>query len=296
MRLCRSRKSRVDIFRYLSVILISIFTTYAILTRFHSPHESRSYSVNPEFSFWANGTDFKGELVTINPPQLFFFFSYFDQYPCPYYADRADLIAPEINRLAQFMRSFGSKIIFHTKTVPRTTTATTVSIPAIADNHLSETSPLLDDKCLFDDYNEKPHPSNGSIHHDLLYATSTDFFADSPETALKIALEQKAQIIVTGGMKCNQWLPSFFEQAKAVGIEPLYLYDLSDVAYFRAAQQSKLETHVDALKFFWGWLVKKGCKIVNHFYLLDREPKFAPFANFKFDGNTAAYYFKDYFG
>jgi hypothetical protein len=68
------------------------------------------------------------------------------------------------------------------------------------------------------------------------------------------------------------------------------------VAFFRAAQREKIDTHVQALKVFWAWIVKHGFKIVNHFFLIDREVNLRPVgAGIKWDGNKDAYYFKDYF-
>jgi hypothetical protein len=189
--------------------------------------------------------------ITADPYRLALYLNYFNQYPCPYYSDRADLIGPEVNRVAQLMRSFGSKIIFHTKTVPPTATSTTIFIPDIADNHINETSPLLEDKCLFGDFERNPVFVNGSIHRALRYSTSADFFADTHDMAVKIASDLNIEYLVVAGMKCNLWLPAFFEQLKSVGIEPLYLYDLSDVAFFRATQREQM-THMSRLSRFSG--------------------------------------------
>jgi hypothetical protein len=296
MRWLRLRHLRKGLLKYFLVAAFSITVTY-LVCEFAARYKRRLDPPVPrEFSFYANATEFKGILITTEPSKLAFFFSYFDSYPCPYYSDRADLIAPEINRLAQFMRSFGSPIIFHTKTIPHTPPRTRVPIPAVTENHLNVTSPLLQDKCLFGDFDRHPAPSNGSIHHALLYATNTDLFADSPTTAAKLALDLGAEFLVVGGMKCNQWLPAFFEQLRAVKIEPIYIYDLSDVAFFRAAQKEKVDTHNDALKLFWAWIAAAGFKIVNHFVFLDRLPMVRPVgAGGRFDGNKDAYYFKEFF-
>jgi hypothetical protein len=296
MRFLRLRHVRKGFLKYFLVVVTSITVTY-LVCEFAPRYKRRAEPpVAREFSFYANATDLKGVLITTDPSKLAFFFSYFGSYPCPYYSDRADLIAPEINRLAQFMRSFGSPIIFHTKTVPATRPQTSVSVPDIRDNHLNATSPLLEDKCLFGDFDKNPAPSNGSIHSALLYATNSDRFADSPATAARLAHDAGAEFLVVGGMKCNLWLPAFFEQLRAVKIEPIYLYDLSDVAFFRAAQKERVDTHNDALKLFWTWIAAAGFKIVNHFVFLDRLPMLRPAgAGTRFDGNKDAYYFKEFF-
>jgi hypothetical protein len=187
-------------------------------------------------------------------------------------------------------------VIFHTRTVPSSQTSTSIAIPEISDNHINETSPLLEDKCLFGDFDRFPIPSNGSIHRSIRYSTNSDWFADTHDRALKIVIDLNIEYLIVAGMKCNLWLPAFFEQLKELGIEPIYLYDLSDVAFLRAAQKEKIDTHVEALKKFWSWIIERGFKIVNHFFLIDREPLLRPKGgSIKWDGNKDAYYFKDYF-
>jgi hypothetical protein len=168
-RSCRPRQLRKDFLKDLITISVSIILTYLCRVYFFVPEPDIAIPTATDFAFYANGTDFKGVLINTDPSTIGIYLNYFDQYPCPYYSDRADLIGPEINRMAQLMRSFGSKIIFHTWTVPATRTFTTRAIPNATDNHINETSPLLVDKCLFDDFNEHPAPSNGSIHHAILY-------------------------------------------------------------------------------------------------------------------------------
>ena len=251
------------------------------------------------FSFEYNTTSYSKQILSENPKNIAIYLNYFDCYECPYYTDRADLIAPEINRMAQMMRAFNIPIIFHTKTVKESSILDDVQngIKIGEDLHLEETSPLLDDKCLFNDYNDNPAQCNGSIHHDILYSTSTDYFVNSHEHAVDIILKLGVKYVITGGMRCNYWLPPFFEALKNNFVKPIYLYDLSDVAFFRAAQKKKLDTHTKALAHFWNWIMKNYGATVNHFSLIDRLiPKDNFGKKIKFDGNKDAYYFYEYFG
>lgn len=247
------------------------------------------------FDFWANGTNLKGQLISAKAQEIAMYVDVASGYPCPYYLDRADLVAPELNRVAQFMRSFGSKIIFQTGKVAPSKVKVNRDIPVVTDNHLDETSPLLEDRCLFDDYNKDPAPVDTAIHHAFMYSSQEDYFVNERENAIRLALDAGAKYLIVCGMNCNQWLPAFFEQARSVGLQPLYLYDISDVTYFRATQGKKLETHVAAIEHFYHWLIKQGYLIVNHFMLIDRHPIGKSPYEYHFDGNMQAHYFRDYF-
>lgn len=246
------------------------------------------------FAFWTNSTDFRGEVVSVPPSEIMLYLNYHDGYSCAYYSDRADLITPEINRVAQFMRAFGAKIAFFTDTVTPTKITVDFSVKDIVDNHMEETSPLFEDKCLFSDPQIPPPQASGDIHRDILYSTQGDFFVDEHSKAVPLAVQLGVKYVIVAGMKCNLWMPALFEQFRTAGLSPIYMYDLSDVAFYREAQKEKLDTHVEALKHFWTWIVGHGYRIVNHFFLLDRHPPRNPIT-YKFDGNQDAYYFKNYF-
>lgn len=266
---------------------------------FMMPHKKTyNYNTDPsQFSFEVNYTSKARQPITVNPEKMVMYLDYFNSYKCPYYTDRADLICPEINRLAQFMRGFGTKIIFHTLTEKPTKTKSRTDFDMNIDLHLDETSPKLEDKCLYSDFNIKPAEENGSIHHDLKYSRNFDYFADTTETAAKIIEDLKVTHVIVGGMKCNYWLPRFIEHMKKIGVSLLYIYDLSDVVYFREAQVKVLDTHTKALSHFWNWVLKNGGAVVNHFSLLDRPiPKKSLSKDIDFDGNLDSYYFYEYAG
>ena len=244
------------------------------------------------FEFWTNSTGFRGELVSVDPKEILLYLNYGNAYACPYYSDRADLIAPEINRLAQFMRTFGAKVVFFTDAV-EPTHVNGGELEA-RDNHLDETSPLLDDRCLFEDFDKAPAQKSAAIHREILYSLAGDAFVDEHWKVVRLAAELGAKYVIVAGMRCNYWVPALFEQLREAGMSPVYVNDLSDVAFYREAQKARLDTHVDALRHFWTWLVNHGYLLVNHFYLLDRNRAENPVA-YKFDGNTDAYYFRDYF-
>jgi hypothetical protein len=56
----------------------------------------------------------------LDPRQAALYLNVTDRYACPCYSDRADLIAPELNRVAQFLRTFGVTIILYTSALPPT--------------------------------------------------------------------------------------------------------------------------------------------------------------------------------
>ena len=113
---------------------------------------------------------------------------------------------------------------------------------------------------------------------------------------VKLAKKLGVKNIIVGGMRCNFWLPPFFKSLKENGIKPFYIYDLSDVAYFRAAQRKKLDTHNKALEHFWKWVMSNYGAAVNHFSLIDRLiPRKNMGKKINFDGNKDAYYFIEYY-
>lgn len=235
------------------------------------------------------------ETITVEPTKLGLFLNYKNTYTCPYYLDRADLIAPEINRLAQQLRAFGSHIIFQTESEAPTPTNSNVEVKEFPLK-LDKTSPLFKDKCLYGPYDEEPSPLDGKIHHDILYSTTTDYFVAQISKVVDVAIDLKLSHVIVGGMKCNLWLPPLFSQLKSYGIQPIYIYDLSDVAYHRETQINKIDTHTKALEHFRKYLLKNDFQIVNHFTFIDRPFPTKPLGrNIKFNGNSKAYYHEDYF-
>ena len=309
--------------RKLQIILLITMASCAVLfmvKRFFNSFEKISgdtieisnsaNKANSGFIFEHNNSASSRTHIQIDPKKTALYLNYFDSYECPYYTDRADLIAPEINRLAQMMRAFGMSVIFYTHTVPESDLIQN-DIDGKEDEKLlminekpvdlsilklDETSPKLEDKCLYTDYNNNPAPCNGTIHHDIKYSTKQDFFVSNHVHGVKLAKKLGIENLIVGGMRCNYWLPPFFEMLKNENIKTFYIWDLSDVAYFRASQLPKLDTHNKALAHFWTWVVKNYGATVNHFALIDRLVPKIPQKDFEFDGNPNAYYFYEYFG
>jgi hypothetical protein len=231
---------------------------------------------------------------TIDPAKLALYLDFFDRYPCPYYTDRADLIAPEINRLAQFLRSFGSKVVLRTATVLPTPVSEVADLKNFTDNHMDDTSPLFADKCLFDEFTEHPARSSGAVHHDIRYSTASDLFADSHRHAARLGVQLNVSHVLVAGMLCNLWVPSFFETLTAAGIVPMWLTDLSDVAFHRPSQVGRLKTHSEAITLFQEWLLGRGYATVDHWSILAHAHPPSP-AAVALDGNKAAFHFDWYF-
>lgn len=302
---------------------LACFTFYLLFLRTNK--DNLSNALPTEFILLVNKSKNSQETLQLDPSKIGLYLNYHDTYSCPYYTDRVDLIAPEINRLAQFCRALGISIIFNSKTDeptkidPQVKSEVDETVKTRISLHLQETSPLVQDKCLYEDFDANPTYSNGSIHHQILYSTSNDLFVSINEynhdlnsdnfeqidgsysknshiDVVYLAKQKHLTHLIVGGMKCNMWMSPLFEQLKEVGIQPIYLYDLSDVVFLRSAQQEKIDTHLIALRHFWTWINKKYGMIVNHFDILDRP--FIPSSsgpNIYFDGNPNAYSFKEYF-
>lgn len=221
-----------------------------------------------------------------------------ESYSCPYYSDRADLIVPEINRVAQFLRSYGSKIIFYDETkqekkfLSRPYSKTDDNDP----QDLKITSPYFVDKCLFSDFDVLPFQTNYSIHHGILYSSKFDHFLTSHYDLIDLAKALNLTHILMAGMRVNLWMTDLIKKLKKFNIEPLYLWDLNDVAYYKKTQNKVFETHVDAQKAYINYLINNSVRLVNHFSILDRPYLDQPYmADTIFDGNSNAYYFKHFF-
>ncbi|OHT07509.1 hypothetical protein TRFO_24255 [Tritrichomonas foetus] len=288
--------------RYASVVSFAFLICLLIIPLFrtsnvkHISTNKKSFSPPTSFTFDVNISSKQQEKITVDPKKLGLYLNYHDTYSCPYYTDRVDLIAPEINRLAQFCRSFGITLIFNSLVEPPSKFTKIKNLIENPPLHLDETSPLVQDKCLYEDFDINPIYTNGTIHHEILYSTSSDLFVNNHSNSVHLAIEKGLTHIIVGGMKCNMWLPPLFEQFSSAGIQPIYLYDLSDVVFLRELQKEKLDTHMDALKHFWKWINKKYGMITNHFSLLDRPTLRQPLGrNTNFDRNVEAYLFKEYF-
>ena len=239
------------------------------------------------------------------------YLNYQEQYSCPYYTDRADMIAPEINRLAQFLRSFGSPIIFYVDANAITfdfsdqyddidfdqkPSPYNSEIDISEKQHLNETSPKFKDLCLFKDFDSAPLQPNYSVHHSIKYSTSSDYFISNHNDLIKKAKELKLSHVFLVGIRSNLWMTSLIENLQQSGIEPLYLWDLGDVAFSKETQSDVFETHNIAREHYLNYLIKHGVRIVNHYAILDRKYLDKPYGkDIDFDGNHDAYYFSHYF-
>ncbi|KAK8893443.1 hypothetical protein M9Y10_021865 [Tritrichomonas musculus] len=328
------RRDTIDL-RYIVLAVLSALVCFMfylmISTTFFEKSQNHNYDYkSDQFSLIVNLSSSLQKTLSLNPQKVGLYFNYHNTYSCPYYTDRVDLIAPEINRISQFCLSFGMTIIFNSLTDAPTPINPTIksqidqSINSKLPLHLDETSPLVKDNCLYEEFDTNPIPLNGSIHHDILYSTQSDLFVsvneydsiDKPNkndkdevfnyencykynshiNVVYLAKERGLTHLIVGGMKCNMWLPPLFEQLKKAGIQPIYLYDLSDVVFLRSAQLTALDTHTIALKKFWTWINEKYGMILNHFDILDRPLSPKPFArNTRFDGNQDAYSFREFF-
>lgn len=254
-------------------------------------HKSRTVT-RKGFYFNYYGKNNRVSEIEIEPFNIGLFLNFHENYACPYYTDRADIICPEINRLAQVLRAFGSKIIFYTQEEMPFKTDSTNDNQYFDEQFLNETSPDLKDICLYSDYNEEPSIINTSIHHSILYSKESDIFVENYPSLIAVSKQFNITHLIVSGMHCNQWVPGLFQSLITAGVTPLYLYDLSDVTYSREAQIAHFTTHTEALKHFWVWIRDKYGYMINHFSLLDRDP---PPSNKRkvvnFDGNQNAFFF-----
>ena len=127
-----------------------------------------------------------------------------------------------------------------------------------------------------------------------MFSSKSDYFVKDHNDGVKLAHQLGIKYLIVGGMRCNYWLLPFFRNLKLNNIQPIYIYDLSDVAYFREAQVKQLDTHTKALIHFWTIIVNEFKMAVNHFALIDRASNRNP-PVIKFDGNLQAYYFMEFY-
>lgn len=247
------------------------------------------------FELYVNVSDKERKLITLDPHKVMLYIDVHKSYPCPYYSDRAVLYVPETNRLAQMLRSFGSKIIFNTDKL-RSPTVTKEELPDYPI-HLDETSPGVSSKCLYDGFNKNPAPDDKSIHPEILYSNTSDLFAKDYKDAVRLAIDNGATHVIATGVHCNMWVPPMFELLKQHGIQPIYIYDISDVMYLRETQIEHFDTHNKALSHFWKWVMQRYGMILEHWWVIDRPLNPKPEGKkIRFDGNRGAYFFYEYFG
>jgi hypothetical protein len=95
-------------------------------------------------------------------------------------------------------------------------------------------------------------------------------------------------------MKCNLRVPSLFEKLKKSVITPIWLSDLSDVAFYRTSQLTHFTPNKDAAISFETFLLNQNFSIGNHWDLFDHDlPRSAK--AIEFDGNMNAFLFDWYF-
>jgi hypothetical protein len=268
------------------VSLFSMLLTSTLFFIFFTPQSSHN------LSFQVNQTDIPIP-ITLNPNTVALYLNFTDRYPCPYYSDRADFISPEVNRLAQFLRTFGVKIIFYTTSFPSTSVSGSIPVPEITTEHLSETSPGFQDFCIFEKFTDSPTWQNTAIHRNLLYSSSADLFVDSADQIVRLAIHRKLTHLMVAGMKCNLWIPSLFEKLKISGVNPIWIADLSDVAFYRKSQIDHFMTHLEAAARFRNWVSGRGYGVVNHWDVLNQQQPEIP-KKVAFDGNWGAFFFDWY--
>jgi hypothetical protein len=162
----------------------------------------------------------------------------------------------------------------------------------VADEHLPETSPDFRDGCNFEEFTGTPTWGSGAIHHGVRYATRSDLFANSSDDAVRLAAHRGLTHVLVAGMRCNLWMPSFFEKLRRSGIRPLWVADLSDVAFYRRAQVGRFTTHTEATAHFANWLSEAGFATVSHWQLLNQAD--AGQNRVVYDGNLNAFNFDWY--
>jgi hypothetical protein len=181
-------------------------------------------------------------------------------------------------------------VVFFTSSHAQTPISGSIPVPEVSSNSIDDHSPGFDDRCIFDIFTW----SSTAIHRDLRYATGSDLFTDSEDHIVRLAVDRGWKYLIVSGMKCNLWVPSLFEKLKKSGIAPIWVSDLSDVAFYRPSQLTHFTTHRDAAISFEKWLLNQSFSIGNHWDLLDQDPPRSAKA-VKFDGNMNAFLFDWYF-
>lgn len=206
--------------------------------------------------------------IKIDTRRTFLFLNFFDSYDCAYYNDRSELIQYEVNRLAQFLRFFGVKVIFWI-------------------NNSINSDRSVYDECLYD----HTVSENFNVHRGLLYSSKDDIFVSSVKDLIDLAKFYNIRHIFAAGMKADSWIPNLFYTLKNNMIIPIYISDLSDVVFSRKLQMPYVSSHVQAIENFNKVLYRNNYILLNHYTIIDRHITEKP-NNINYDGNVnTAYYF-----
>lgn len=243
-----------------------------------------------------NESTTKQQKLNFNSQDVGFYVDLFDSYECTYQTDRADILSTETNRMLQYMRTFGSKIIFHSlKNEESKARITDQKEIEEKYDYLNDTAPLFKDICVFDRKITNPADSEGKIHHNILYSTINDYFAKDLQSVVKIAQSLKLSTIFVSGVRVNLWLPTLFDMMKSTHITPIYIYDFSDVAFDWESQHTAINSHKHANKFFAEWMLNHSYLSINHFEFYNLKPVDTKYyQNIQYDGNKKARFFNHF--
>jgi hypothetical protein len=136
----------------------------------------------------------------------------------------------------------------------------------------------------FEDFTTNPALSNGAIQKEIRFSSQSDLFASFHDRGVKLAVGRNIGYLLVAGMRCNLWIPAFFEELKSASVIPILISDA------RASQLPNFTTHNEAILHFNGWLQWYGYSTVDHWDILIQKP-LAGSDQVIPDGNKNAFYF-----
>lgn len=295
-------KERKSIINYVLIAIIAI-ELIRVIRIYYNNREINNFVIkrtksNCEISFFINKSRLYEETITVKSKSIALLLYFPDSFPCPYDTDREELIIPEINKLAQYMRSIGSKVIFKTS----------MKKNVIVNNHIElknidewNSSTLLNNyskkSCLFSGFEKKTLEFNETVHHGILSSSNWDAYVNKFEDAVRYAYNINASYVLLCGMSSNEWMPIMAQQLNEKGIKPLIISDLTDVSYSHKTQVSIFPTHNSAIDYFIDFMYSKGVMTVNHYEILCNflSAQCIPIKHVFDTNNNNTYYYKYFF-
>ena len=260
------------IIQIILIFIISIEIFRIIQLNFIQNPNAISIQVNKcIINLLVNKTKKETQELSINSKNLGLFLYYPQTFPCPYYNDREDLIIPEVNRIAQYLRSIGSTVIFKTNFTQNVDIKQNFEIINQNDeweSFLNVSLNLTENYCLFSKFTKKPLDSDESIHKNILVSSSSDIFLNNFQDLVFYCIDKKITHILLAGMHSNKWMPLLLQQLIKNNIIPIVIDDIIDVKYSYLSQYSIFPTHNDAIQNFISFILSKNILIINHFDIL----------------------------
>ena len=251
------------------IMIIAIEVCQIITQHFFKQFQNpKKYHSNCILNLLLNSSRTEKEELMIKSSNLALLLYYPQSFPCPYFNDREELILPEVNRVAQYLRSIGSVIIFKTNSTKNIEINEHFNQIDEWDTHKNLMFQNNSKSCFFKGFDKKPMPFNEEIHQKILLSSGIDVLIQNFNDAVSVCHQKKVKFLLIAGMHSNEWAPFLIQILEKEEITPIFIHDISDVSYSHFIQRTIFPTHNDAIYHFNSFLVSKNVRMINHFDIL----------------------------